>query len=93
MYQGQQKSSREALNKAYRYYGFAFLFILMLLVMHFKSVQKTILIIMMIPISMLGVAWGHGLHGQPLSIMSLWGMVALTGVTLARLAPRTKATE
>ena len=36
----------------------------------------------MIPISMLGVAWGHGIHGQPLSIMSLWGMVALTGVII-----------
>jgi multidrug efflux pump subunit AcrB len=28
------------------------------------------------------VAWGHGLHGQPLSMMSLWGAVALTGVII-----------
>jgi len=28
----------------------------------------------------LGVVWGHGLHDKPLSMMSLWGMVALTGV-------------
>ena len=40
------------------------------------------IIIMMIPISMLGVVWGHGVHGQPLSMMSLWGMVALTGVII-----------
>jgi multidrug efflux pump subunit AcrB len=28
------------------------------------------------------VAWGHGLHGLPLSIMSIWGAVALTGVII-----------
>ncbi len=37
---------------------------------------------MMIPLSMLGVFWGHGIHGKPLSLMSLWGIVALTGVII-----------
>jgi multidrug efflux pump subunit AcrB len=36
----------------------------------------------MIPLSLLGVFWGHGIHDKPLSIMSLWGMVALTGVII-----------
>ena len=36
----------------------------------------------MIPLSMLGVFWGHGIHGKPLSLMSLWGIVALTGVII-----------
>jgi multidrug efflux pump subunit AcrB len=31
---------------------------------------------------MLGVFWGHGIHGKPISLMSLWGMVALTGVVI-----------
>ncbi len=82
VYQGQMKSSREALDKAYGYFALAFLIISMLLILHFKSVQKTIIILMMIPISILGVFWGHGIHGQPLSMMSLWGMVALTGVII-----------
>ena len=34
----------------------------------------------MIPIAVLGSVWGHGIHGKPLSILSLWGIVALTGV-------------
>ena len=41
-----------------------------------------IFFVAMIPISMLGVFWGHGIHGKPLSLMSLWGMVALTGVII-----------
>ena len=80
MYQGQQKSSREALAKAMKYFSIAFVIIVMLLVFHFRSGYKAAIIMMMIPIAMLGVIWGHGLHGKPLSMMSLWGMVALTGV-------------
>jgi len=80
MYQGQQKSSREAIQKAMRYFFIAFVIIVMLLIFHFRSGQKAVIILMMIPISMLGVIWGHGVHGKPLSMMSLWGMVALTGV-------------
>jgi len=82
VYQGQQKYSQEAMGQAGKYYLVAFAIILMLLVLHFKSVPKALIIILMIPVSLLGVAWGHGLHGQPLSIMSLWGAVALTGVII-----------
>ncbi|MEN8227144.1 MAG: efflux RND transporter permease subunit [Bacteroidota bacterium] len=82
MYQGQQKYSNEAMGKARQYYMIAFAIIFMILVLHFRSVPKAFIIILMIPVSLLGVAWGHGLHGQPLSIMSLWGAVALTGVII-----------
>jgi len=82
VYQGQQKYSREAMGKASQYYLIAFTLIFMILVLHFRSVPKAFIIILMIPVSLLGVAWGHGLHGQPLSMMSLWGAVALTGVII-----------
>ena len=36
----------------------------------------------MIPLSFLGAAWGHGIHGHPISILSAWGMVALSGVII-----------
>lgn len=80
IYQGQQKSSREAMSKALKYFSIAFVIIVMLLIFHFRSGYKASIILLMIPISMLGVIWGHGVHGKPLSMMSLWGMVALTGV-------------
>jgi len=82
MYQGQQKFSREALSKVVRYFGVAFLVIIFVMIIHFGSIDQTLIIIAMIPLSMLGVFWGHGIHGQPLSLMSLWGMVALTGVII-----------
>ncbi len=81
-YQGQQKSSNEALNKIKMYFLVAFAMIMFVMIIHFKSFNQTIIIIAMIPLSMLGVFWGHGIHGQPLSIISLWGMIALTGVII-----------
>jgi len=82
VYQGQQKFSREVGTTAKKYFGFALVIIFMILVTHFRSVPKALIIIFMVPVSLLGVIWGHGLHGQPLSIMSLWGAVALTGVII-----------
>ncbi|MEE4115702.1 MAG: efflux RND transporter permease subunit [Marinilabiliaceae bacterium] len=82
MFQGQRKSSNEAIGKATYYFGMAFLVIIFLMLIHFRSLPKVAIIIFMIPLSMLGVFWGHGIHGQPLSIMSLWGIIALTGVII-----------
>ena len=40
------------------------------------------IVVMMIPLSLLGAAWGHGIHAHPISILSAWGMVALSGVVI-----------
>ncbi|MBN2348398.1 MAG: efflux RND transporter permease subunit [Bacteroidales bacterium] len=81
-YQGQQKYSQEAIKKIMLYFSMAFITIIFILIIHFRSFPQTLIIIAMIPLSMLGVFWGHGIHDKPLSIMSLWGMVALTGVII-----------
>jgi multidrug efflux pump subunit AcrB len=47
---------------------------------HFKSVSQALIIIAMIPLAWLGSAWGHGIEGLPVSMLSVWGMVALSGV-------------
>ena len=82
IYQGQQKASNEALQKIGRYFAIAFLLMIFVMLIHFKSGWQTTIVVMMIPFAMLGVFWGHGIHGKPVSIMSLWGMVALTGVII-----------
>lgn len=81
-YQGQQKYGKEAMSKASGYFLIAFIVIIFIMIIHFKSFNQTLIIIAMIPLSLLGVFWGHGIHGKPLSIISLWGMVALTGVII-----------
>ena len=82
LYHGQQRFSEEAINKVYKYFGVAFIVIVLILIFYFTSFNQTLIIILMIPLAMLGVFWGHGIHNKPLSLMSLWGMVALTGVII-----------
>jgi multidrug efflux pump subunit AcrB len=82
IYQGQQKFGREAMGQIRLYFSVAFIVIIFILILHFRSFNKAFIIILMIPLSLLGVFWGHGIHGKPVSLMSLWGMVALTGVII-----------
>ncbi|MBI9070385.1 MAG: efflux RND transporter permease subunit [Melioribacteraceae bacterium] len=82
LYQGQSRSSSESVEEISKYFGIAFLVIILILMIHFKSFFHMLFVISMIPLSFLGVFWGHGLHGHPVSILSAWGMVALSGVVI-----------
>jgi multidrug efflux pump subunit AcrB len=79
-FQGQQKESQRNMDDLMILFPLAFLGIIFILMINFKSFEQPMLILIMIPISILGSIWGHGIHGKPLSILSLWGIVALTGV-------------
>lgn len=81
-YQGQQKSSGESVEQIQQLFSLAFAIIIIILIVHFKSLTHAAIILMMIPLSFLGAAWGHGIHGHPVSILSAWGMVALSGVII-----------
>ncbi len=82
VYQGQAKDSAESMQQIITLFAGAFLVILLILMLHFRSMAHMLIIVMMIPLSFLGAAWGHGLHGHPISMMSAWGMVALSGVVI-----------
>lgn len=82
VYQGQAKSSAESASQMVTLFGVAFVGIILLLLIHFRSFSHMIFVIMMIPLAFLGAAWGHGIHGVPISMLSAWGMVALSGVVI-----------
>lgn len=82
MHQGQQKDTQEQMGSMMLYFGVAFLVIVLVIMIYFKSFRQGMLVIVMIPLGFIGAIWGHGIHGQPVSMMSLWGMVALSGVII-----------
>ena len=82
MHQGQQKDTSEQMGSMMLYFGLAFLIIILIIMIYFKSFRQGLLVIAMIPLGFIGAIWGHGIHGQPISMMSLWGMVALSGVII-----------
>ena len=48
--------------------------------LHFNNVRQSFLIMLVIPAGIAGAILGHGLIGIPVSILSVFGMIALTGV-------------
>ena len=48
--------------------------------LHFNNVRQSFLIMLVIPAGIAGAMLGHGLIGIPVSILSVFGMIALTGV-------------
>ncbi len=80
--QGQQKESNEAAVEMQKLFTIAFGVIIIILMIHFKSFSQPALILSMIPLAWLGAAWGHGVEGMPISMLSAWGMVALSGVVI-----------
>ncbi len=54
--------------------------IFLLITLEFRSFSQAFLIILMIPLGILGAAIGHWIEGKPISILSSYGMLALSGV-------------
>ena len=79
VYQGQQRAGDEAMRDMGRFFLIAFALIVLLLMIHFKSFSQPIIILMMIPVAWVGASWGHGFEGIAVSMLSLFGMVALSG--------------
>ena len=82
LYQGQQRESQQTVEKLITYFSIAFSIIVLLLMIHFKSVEQSLIILAMIPLSFVGVFLGHWFHGKPISLLSVLGMVALSGVVI-----------
>jgi multidrug efflux pump subunit AcrB len=64
------------------YFMLAFITMYLIITINFKSFSQALLIILMIPLGWIGAAWGHGVEGIPVSILSAWGMIALAGVII-----------
>ncbi len=79
-FQGQQKESSRNMADLMFLFPLAFLAIIFVLMINFKSFEQPVIVLFMVPIAILGSIWGHGIHGKPLSILSVWGIVALSGV-------------
>lgn len=46
----------------------------------FRSYIQPLLILLMVPFSLIGVAWGHEIHNFPINILSFLGIIALIGI-------------
>ncbi|MGQ9669128.1 MAG: efflux RND transporter permease subunit [Desulfosoma sp.] len=80
--QGEKKKMRESLSSLKVGFPLALLGIFIILATIFRSYMQPIIIMVTIPFGLIGAVVGHLLMGFDISIMSLFGMVALTGVVV-----------
>jgi multidrug efflux pump subunit AcrB len=55
---------------------------LVLVILVFRSLAQAALIFSLIPFGILGAIWGHGIQGLQVNMLSLFGIIALSGIII-----------
>jgi len=79
---GEQQEQRESLGGLARGFLIALIVIFGLLAIPFRSYVQPLIVMSAIPFGLIGAAWGHVLMGKSMTILSAFGLVALTGVVV-----------
>lgn len=80
--EGGEKERMEVLQDTMRLYVLALVMIFMTISLSFRSLSYPFLVLLSIPLGVFGVIWALTVHGQSLSMMSLIGIVGLSGVVV-----------
>ncbi len=80
--QGAKNNVRESLGSLKVTFPLALVGIFVIIATIFRSYVQPLVILFTIPFGIIGAVFGHLLLGYDLSIMSMFGMVALTGVVI-----------
>lgn len=81
-WEGQREQSKESVDSLMIGFGVALLMMFVLLVLQFRSYVQPLIILAIIPFGMIGALWGHAIMGLPLTLFSMFGLVALAGVVV-----------
>ncbi|MBE0566908.1 MAG: efflux RND transporter permease subunit [Krumholzibacteria bacterium] len=80
--EGEQRQQAESLGSLKRGFVLAILLIFVILAVQFRSYSQPVIIMTAIPFGLVGAIWGHILMGIDLTLISMFGVVALTGVVV-----------
>ena len=80
--EGQDKETQKFGKSATIAFPLALAFLVITILLTFRSKAQTILIILMIPLGVYGAFLGHFIEGKPVSILSFYGIIALAGIVV-----------
>jgi len=81
-YQGRQASMKESVDGLFQGFILAMIAIYFLLAIPFRSYSQPLIVMLAIPFGVVGATLGHLIMGYSLSLMSMMGIVALSGVVV-----------
>ncbi len=81
-FEGEERERAESFLSLRRGFMLALLIIYALLAVLFRSYAQPVVVMLAIPFGLMGAVWGHLLTGWDLTMLSMFGAVALTGVVV-----------
>ncbi len=79
-YEGQNREAQKLSNSASSIIPIILFLIYATIAFTFRSYSQPLLLLLLIPFSVIGVAWGHWIHGFPVNMLSAMGIIALIGI-------------
>ena len=79
-YEGQNREAEKLSDSANKVIWVILFLIYATIAFTFRSYSQPFLLLLMIPFSVIGVAWGHFIHGFPINVLSALGIIALIGI-------------
>lgn len=80
LYEGQNREATKFTNSANKVFPIIIVLIYIVIAFAFRSYTQPLLLLLLVPFSLIAVAWGHWLHGFSINILSLLGIIALIGI-------------
>ncbi len=81
-WEGQAEQTNESVQSLFSGFVVAIIAMFVLLTAEFRSYIQPLIILAIIPFGVVGAIWGHFFMGLQLTIFTLFGLVALTGVVV-----------
>lgn len=79
-FEGQNREAAKTINSATKVGGIVLVLIYCVIAFTFRSYSQPFLLLIMVPFSLIGIVWGHFIHGFSINILSWLGIIALIGI-------------
>ncbi len=80
LYEGQNREAAKVQQSSKKVFPIILMLIYAVIAFTFRSYIQPLLLLVMVPLSLIGVGWGHTIHDFPVNILSFLGIIALIGI-------------
>ncbi len=81
-FEGQSRNQEKLIDSMRSAFPIALLGMVIMVILVFRSYAQAGIIFSLIPMGVLGAIWGHGIQGIQLNTLSIYGVIALSGIII-----------
>jgi len=81
-FEGESRETAKTMSAFVKVVPPMFFLMFLLVVVTFRSFSQAAIVYLLVPFSLIGVAWGHFIQGYILSMLSFFGAIALVGIVV-----------